>query len=80
MNSTNSDNSSIELSVKDAGGIYRWTNATSGLENPELNLKVTLIILYKSKIQLTPNMILLQVLDWSSIVQALWDGLIQLSL
>ena len=38
MNSTNSDNSSIELSVKDAGGIYRWTNATSGLENPELNL------------------------------------------
>ena len=40
MNSTNSDNSSIELSVNDAGGIYRWTNATSGLENPELNLKV----------------------------------------
>ena len=40
MNSTNSYNSSIELSVKDAGGIYRWTNATSGLENPELNLKV----------------------------------------
>ena len=38
MNSPNSDNSSIELSVKDAGGIYRWTNATSGLENPELNL------------------------------------------
>ena len=40
MNSPCSDNSSIELSVKDAGGIYRWTNATSGLENPELNLKV----------------------------------------
>ena len=39
MNSTNSDNSSIALSVKDAGGIYKWTNATSGLENPELNLK-----------------------------------------
>ncbi len=39
MNSTNSDNSSIALSVKDVGGIYKWTNATSGLENPELNLK-----------------------------------------
>jgi plastocyanin len=39
MNSTNSNNSSIALSVKDAGGIYKWTNATSGLENPELNLK-----------------------------------------
>ena len=34
-----SDNSSIALSVKDAGGIYKWTNTTSGLENPELNLK-----------------------------------------
>lgn len=40
MNSTNSDNSPIALSVKDAEGIYKWTNATSGLENPELNLKV----------------------------------------
>ncbi|MGA8564163.1 MAG: hypothetical protein WB587_05370, partial [Nitrososphaeraceae archaeon] len=40
MNSTNSDNGSITSSVKDAGGIYKWTNATSGLENPELNLKV----------------------------------------
>ena len=39
MNSTNSDNSPIALSIKDAGGIYKWTNATSGLENPELNLK-----------------------------------------
>jgi Cupredoxin-like domain len=39
MNSTNNDNISIALSVKDAGGIYKWTNATSGLENPELNLK-----------------------------------------
>lgn len=39
MNSTNSDNSSIALSVKDVGGIYKWTNATSGLENPDLNLK-----------------------------------------
>ena len=27
MNSTNNDNSSIALSVKDAGGIYKWTNA-----------------------------------------------------
>ena len=25
--------------MKDAGGIYKWTNATNGLENPELNLK-----------------------------------------
>lgn len=39
MNSTNGDNSSIALSVKDVGGIYKWTNATSGFENPEFNLK-----------------------------------------
>jgi plastocyanin len=33
-------NSSIALSVVEVGGVYRWTNATSGVENPELNLKV----------------------------------------
>ncbi len=35
MNGTNS----ISLSVKNVGGDYKWTNATSGVENPELNLK-----------------------------------------
>ena len=39
MNGTNSDNNSIALSVKELGGIYKWTNATNGVENPELNLK-----------------------------------------
>lgn len=29
----------LALSVKDVVRIYKWTNATSGLENPELNLK-----------------------------------------
>ncbi len=38
MNGTNSNNSSISLSVKNVGGEYKWTNATSGVENPELNL------------------------------------------
>jgi plastocyanin len=33
-------NSSIALSVAEVGEVYRWTNATSGVENPELNLKV----------------------------------------
>jgi plastocyanin len=32
-------NSSIALSVKQDGGVYKWTNATNGVENPELNLK-----------------------------------------
>lgn len=32
-------NSSIALSVKQDGGVYKWTNATNGIENPELNLK-----------------------------------------
>jgi plastocyanin len=39
MNGTKSDNSSIALSVKQDGGVYKWTNATNGVENPELNLK-----------------------------------------
>jgi plastocyanin len=34
-----SDYNSIALSVKQDGGVYKWTNATNGVENPELNLK-----------------------------------------
>jgi plastocyanin len=39
MNGTNGDDNSIALSVKQDGGVYKWTNATSGVENPELNMK-----------------------------------------
>jgi cellulase/cellobiase CelA1 len=34
-----SSNSSLALSVKEAAGVYKWTNATTGTENPELNLR-----------------------------------------
>ena len=36
----NSPNSSIALSVNEVGGVYKWINATSGTQNPELDLKV----------------------------------------
>ncbi len=39
VQSSAAGNSSIALSVKQVGGDYKWTNATSGVENPELNLK-----------------------------------------
>ena len=92
MNSTNSDNSSIELSVKDAGGIYRWTNATSGLENPELNLKVDVnnIIQIQNPTNTKHELVIdsqgKELHKWrycrlrSSIVRTQRDGLIQLSL
>jgi plastocyanin len=39
VQSSAAGNSSIALSVKQDGGVYKWTNATNGVENPELNLK-----------------------------------------
>jgi len=39
VQSSATGNSSIALSVKQDGGVYKWTNATNGVENPELNLK-----------------------------------------
>lgn len=36
---SSSSNSSLALSVKEAAGVYKWTNATTGTENPELNLR-----------------------------------------
>lgn len=39
VQSTSSNSSSILLSVKQVAGDYKWINATSGTENPELTLK-----------------------------------------
>lgn len=39
VQSSGAGNSSIALSVKQDGGVYKWTNATNGVENPVLNLK-----------------------------------------
>ena len=79
--------------MKDAGGIYKWTNATSGLENPELNLKAD--VNYIIQIQNPTNTKYELIIDSqgkevatsgdiarfrSSIVQTQRDGLIQLSL
>ena len=36
---SSSSNNSLALSVKEAAGVYKWTNATTGTENPELNLR-----------------------------------------
>ena len=40
VQSSPAGNSSIALSVKEDGGVYKWINATTGTENPELNLKI----------------------------------------
>jgi plastocyanin len=36
---SSSSNSSLALSVKEVSGVYKWTNATTGTENPELNIR-----------------------------------------
>lgn len=36
---SSSGNSSLALSVKETTGVYKWTNASTGAENPELNIK-----------------------------------------
>jgi plastocyanin len=38
IQSTSSNNSSMSLSVKQIAGVYKWTNATTGAENPQLGL------------------------------------------
>ena len=36
---SSSSNSPLALSVKEAAGVYKWTNATTGTENPESNIR-----------------------------------------
>jgi plastocyanin len=38
---SSSSNSSLALSVKETTGVYKWTNASTGAENPELNIKTS---------------------------------------
>lgn len=38
---SSSSNSSLVLSVKETTGVYKWTNASTGAENPELNIKTS---------------------------------------
>ena len=38
VQSTSTESSPMNLSVKKVGLDYKWTNATNGVENPQLNL------------------------------------------